>query len=1061
MANGNAMSEFRSLEQDMIRFFNLSQDIFCIAGEDGYLKTVNPAFTSILGWSADEALGRLWEDFIHPDDRAEALSVSQSLLGGMAVSMYRIRSLHKDGTWRCISWDSQPVAGEGLFFSVGRDVTERQKIETALMDSRNELERRVEERTASLKQANERLMEEISLRNRIEKNLTDRESRFKEAQAIAHIGSWDYDVASNLLEWSDEIYRIFEIDPEEFGASYEAFLDMVHPDDREAVKEAYITSVANKTPYDIIHRLKFDDGRIKYVHERCDTVFDELGAPLRSIGTVQDITERKLVEEQLRNSELQYRLVVEKSSDVIWKMDPYTERFTFASASAEKVFGYTQEEIRAIPMRDWLVPASRKAGAERLREMVEGKLGNTIFESQVFHKSGAKIWCEVSASTWYDEKTGKVEIVGVSRDVTDRKRVEQALKDSEERFRQVAEVAGDWIWEVNSDGLFLYCGSAVENILGYLPAELVGQRSCYDFFESDDRNKSCDRMKTVFDDRKPFRNLVIAMTHKDGRVVRVETSGTPILDTEGGFTGYRGTNTDVTDRVRAAESRELLAAVVEHGTESIVVTDTKGIIRYVNPAFEKATGYSFNEAVGANPRILKSGKHDVSFYKNMWATISAGKVWSANITNRRKDGSLLDEQVTISPIRNSDGKIVNYVGVKRDVTKEVALQRQLFQSQKMEAIGTLAGGIAHDFNNIIYAITGYTELAMEDLPANAESRHDLDQVLTAVYRASEMVKQILTFSRQSDTEKKPVDLTPLIKEGLKFLRSSIPSIIEIRQQIDAGLGKVNANPTQIHQVLMNLCTNAAYSMRDSKGVMTVRLVRVTPDDDFRAKHSLKISGDYVELSVSDTGSGIPHEIIDRIFEPYFTTKPVDEGTGMGLAVIHGIVTSYGGIISVQSELGRGSIFRVYLPVIEMETMQVELSSRSPAPTGNERALLVEDEKILLDMEQAILEHLGYKVVPSIDPANALEIFKVAPAEFDFVITDLTMPKLTGLELASMIHALRPDIPIILCTGYGYKLAGKSPEEMGVQAVINKPVLKKNLAVTIRNVLDRKEPSHKL
>ena len=403
MADRNSISVSRLQDQDVIRFFNLSQDIFCIAGVDGYLKTVNPAFTSILGWSVDEALGRPWNGFVHPDDCEEVLRVAQSLLGGKSVSMYRIRNLHKDGTWRCISWDSQLVEAEGLIFSVGRDVTERQNIEIALRESKHELERRVQERTTSLQQANDRLMEEISLRNKFEKDSKDRELRLNEAQAIAHIGSWDYEVASNLLQWSDEIYRIFEIDPEEFGASFEAFLDMVHPDDREAVRDAYDSSVANKTPYDIVHRLKFGDGRIKYVHERCSTIFDDSGAPVRSIGTVQDITERKLVEEQVRNSELQYRLVVEKSSDVIWRMDPYTERFTFASPSSEKIFGYTQEEIRTIPMRSWLVPESRKAASERLREMVDGKTGNIIFESQVFHKNGAKIWCEVSASTWHDE----------------------------------------------------------------------------------------------------------------------------------------------------------------------------------------------------------------------------------------------------------------------------------------------------------------------------------------------------------------------------------------------------------------------------------------------------------------------------------------------------------------------------------------------------------------------------------------------------------------------------------------------------------------------------------
>ena len=452
---------------------------------------------------------------------------------------------------------------------------------------------------------------------------------------------------------------------------------------------------------------------------------------------------------------------------------------------------------------------------------------------------------------------------------------------------------------------------------------------------------------------------------------------------------------------------------------------------------------------------MKSGMHDEGYYKDMWNTITSGKVWNGRLVNRKKDGSFFEEDATISPIFNARGEISDYVAVKRDVTKEVALHKQLLQSQKMEAIGTFAGGIAHDFNNIIFAIIGYTELALDTLPSESPTRNDLVQVLNASARAAEMVRQILTFSRQGDEDRKPCDIGPLIKEGVKFLRASIPTTIEIVVTIDLRLGTISANPTQIHQVLMNLCANAAHAMRETGGVLTIRLKQVQLGADFCVRHELDSRRQYICLEVADTGHGIPSSIVQRVFEPYFTTKKVDEGTGMGLAVIHGIVKSHGGAIGVKSTPGAGTTFEVFFPVLAAQSLPEQQGCGKDAQSGSESILVVDDEEIIVEMEEAMLEHLGYRVVSTRDPEKAVRILEEDPTAFDLVITDLTMPKMTGIELAAKMHKLRNDLPIILCTGYGHSLAESQIKQSFVSAVMSKPIRKKDLGHTVRMVLDNR------
>ncbi len=509
------------------------------------------------------------------------------------------------------------------------------------------------------------------------------------------------------------------------------------------------------------------------------------------------------------------------------------------------------------------------------------------------------------------------------------------------------------------------------------------------------------------------------------------------------------------------ESEERFRNVYDTAPLAFVVWDINARVIDWNKKAEALFGWAREEVIDNNFFDFLIPEKDRPRVKDVVNILLKGELQSHSINdNLTKDGRIITCEWNNSPLHDNDGNIIGAISLGLDITErkqveeeKYKLQTQLQQAHKMEAIGTLAGGIAHDFNNIVGIILGNTELAIDDVPEGNPAQLNLKEVRTASLRAKDVVRQLLSFARKTKLEKKPANIIPIIKESLKFLRSSIPTSIEIRQNIAKDVDTILADPTQINQILINLCANSHHSMPDG-GVIVITLKNIELDEDTSDQCSKLNPGRYVNLAVSDTGHGISQEKIDRIFDPYFTTKEVGKGTGMGLAVVHGIVKGHNGLITVESELGKGTTFSIFFPVVEREVV-VEAETDEKLPTGSERILFIDDEESLVKIGHQRLEWLGYKVEATISPIEALKLFRSQPDQFDLVITDLTMPKMTGDKLVKEILNIRSDIPIILCTGFSEKIDEKKSKAIGASGYLEKPHNKRDLAKIVRKVLKGK------
>jgi len=627
------------------------------------------------------------------------------------------------------------------------------------------------------------------------------------------------------------------------------------------------------------------------------------------------------------------------------------------------------------------------------------------------------------------------------------------LKETEARFHLAvrASSVGLWNWDdIRKDRV--WWSPQICELLGYKQGEIEPSFSqLINLTHPDDRDKARKAIANHLKYRTPY-NFEYRLRKKKGNYGWFRALGQAQWDEGGMAVRMAGSIQDITALKRSEADRIQLATAVEQTMEGIIITDDTGCINYINPAFVKMTGDEINDLLGRDLLRLKS---DIDIHPNADAirqTLFEGNTWKGLLDYPRASGTAIQVDTTISPIRDAFGRITNFVAVCRDVTRELELESRMRQSQKMEAIGTLAGGIAHDFNNILYALIGYTELAMAEMPTASRPHSHLKEVLNAAWRARDLVRQILTFSRyHAATDFYPIQLKLVIKEVLNLIRATLPASIEIRQEIRSDR-LVNADPTQIHQVLMNLCTNAAHAMAEKGGTLVVRVRDVALDAAFAKAHPDLSPGDYVQISAIDTGTGISEGIIDRIFDPFFTTKDTDKGSGLGLAVVHGIVKNHGGVITVRSQAGQGTTVDVYLPALETAIPSLP-AFELPIAGGKERILFVDDEPAIAAMAGQMLEALGYDTTILTDPREAFDLFSTAPDQFDLIITDMSMPHLTGEKFAGAVREIRPDVPVILCSGIDDVLPRDPVTTAGIRTFLLKPIVRSDLARTIRKVLD--------
>ncbi len=648
----------------------------------------------------------------------------------------------------------------------------------------------------------------------------------------------------------------------------------------------------------------------------------------------------------------------------------------------------------------------------------------------------------------------------------------QEVFESEAKYRSIYENAVAGFFQSTPDGRFLSVNSAFASMLGYSsPAELISSVTDIAtqlYANPDDRRL----LQDLLHEHGHIENFTHMALRKDGSNKWVSSSTRAVIDNNGDIIKYEGVAIDIEKRKLAEKELEnqnrIMTALLDNlqvGVFMVEAPDGKPILanKYAKELLGRGIMDTADKKTLADVyQAYKLGSEEL-YPENEMPIVKGlmGKTHSVDdMVIVQPGGKQVFLEVYGTPVRNKKGNIVASLASFSDITyrvkaeeERVKLESRLQQAQRMEAIGTLAGGIAHDFNNILFPIIGFAEMAKEDLPKDSPLLDNVNEIIEGAKRARELVKQILTFSRQAEHDLSPLEIQTVVKEVLKLTRSTLPSTIRIKQNINSACGYVMADATQVHQIAMNLITNAYYAMQKSGGTLEVSLEEVELGlDDLREE--TMVPGGYVRLTVADTGYGMDKATMDRIFEPYFTTKGIAKGTGMGLAIVHGIVKSYGGDILVKSETGKGSVFQVYLPVIKTDSEATESEVTDSVQKGNERILLVDDEDQIVRMMQLMLERLGYQVVAHTDSKRALESFRKSAGVFDLVITDMTMPDMTGLQLARHLREIKSNIPILICTGFSEQIDEKRVQALEIQGLVMKPVVKNELAKAIRAALGR-------
>jgi two-component system cell cycle sensor histidine kinase/response regulator CckA len=622
------------------------------------------------------------------------------------------------------------------------------------------------------------------------------------------------------------------------------------------------------------------------------------------------------------------------------------------------------------------------------------------------------------------------------------------MRASQELLQSVIEGMGDPVFVKDTDSRYLLINQATAQLFGVTRAEVVGRGAeavfppdVARFVQESDARVLRDAVPMTFEETLPTRN----------GARRFLVSKAPRRDAQGAIIGLVGVARDITDLRQADETIRRLSTAVGQSPAAVIITDPSGRIVYVNRKFTEITGYSSDEVVGENPRLLKSGKTSADQYRQLWSTIQSGATWRGEYQNRRKNGELYWASTTIAPVKDESGTITNFVALQEDVTETRSLEAQLRQAQKMEAVGRLAGGVAHDFNNLLTVITSYSQLLLEDMAAADPRRADLQEIQRAAIGAAGLTRQLLAFSRQQVLEPRVLNLNDVLSAAGKMLQRLIGEDVALQLTLAPELGNVKADPGQIEQVIMNLAVNARDAMLDG-GKLTIETSNIDLEESYTAQHAVVAPGSYILVTVTDTGSGMDEPTKARLFEPFFTTKEIGRGTGLGLATVYGIVKQSNGYIWVYSELGHGTSFKVYLPRVS-DTAAATAEARPPFNNGGtETILLAEDASAVRAVAQEILQRLGYTVLVANDGHSALQLARARTETIHLLVTDVIMPEMSGRQLADRLKEQRPGLKVLFVSGYtDDAIVRHGMLEPGI-AFLQKPFTPQTLARKVREVL---------